>query len=271
MGCTKTEIEEVSGNKPPGEKLVTQEMKDAYINRVYITLTGKKSTEEAFNQAQEYLSNHEGVAGRLKVVSKVMDTEDYTIQLYDVARADYLESVDTSLIRSDYIQVLDALQSATGPSREYYLEAERELKALLEIPDGLIEGTIDVPEMHRRLVDNFYYDDINMGTENFVVATFQNFLFRYPTSAELEQGKLIVDGKPGSLFLQAGNSKGDFLDIFFTTDDYFEGIVISLYRKYLFREPDTDEMYNQTEALLNGGTYQQLQQQILSSDEYFFN
>lgn len=271
LSCSKYEIEEVSGNQPPSEKLITQEMKEAYINRLYITLTGRKPSSTDFASATDYLNVDDGVDGRAQVIEDVMSSQDYTIRLYDIARADYLESVDTSLIRSDYEQALYILQTATGPTKEYFEEVAAELKSLLEIPDGLISGAVDVTEVHRRLVNNMYYDDINMGTENFVVATFQNFLFRYPTNVELENASAMVDGVPGSVFLQAGNSKLDFIDIFFNTDDYAEGVVITLYRKYLFRDPSTAEMYNDTQAYLSDMDYGTLQQKLLSSDEYFFN
>lgn len=271
LACTKQEIEVVPGNEPPQEKLVTQEMKEAYVNRLYISLTGKKPISSDFDKAVDFLNSDNGKAGREKVIDQVMADADYTIRLYDIARADYLESVDTALIRSDYRNVVFLLQTATGPTREYLLEVEKELKALLEIPAGLISGEIDVKEMHKRIVNNSYYDEINMGTENFVVATFQNFLFRYPTDVELDQAKKMVDGAPGSLFLQAGNSKVHFLEIFFDSDDYAEGIVLTLYSKYLFRDPTTVEMYEETNALLNEASYKELQKKILSGDEYFFN
>ncbi|WP_041627693.1 hypothetical protein [Owenweeksia hongkongensis] len=271
FACTKHEIEEVSGNQAPGEILVTQAMKDAYINRLYISLTGRKPTSAEFSLARKGLGNLAGTPARGVVIDQIFSKEDYTIRLYDIARGDYLESLDTALIRSDYQQVINALQTATGPAREYYLHAERVLKAMLEIPAGLLDETINITEMYRRVVDNIYYDDINMGSENYVVATFQNFLFRYPTNVELENGTNMVDGTPSSLFLKAGNSKQDFIDIFFDSDDYAEGLVINLYRKYLFREPTTTEMFIDTDLFIANGDYRELQKKILTSDEYFFN
>lgn len=271
ISCTKYEIEEVSGNTAPDEILVTQVMKEAYVNRLYISLTGRKASSSEFDSAMDELGTSADISSREAVVNLVFSTEDYTIRLYDIARGDYLESLDTAVIRSDYNQVVFALQTATGPTREYLLEAKAEFEALLEIPEGLIDHSIDVTEMYRRVVNNVYYDDINMGSENFVVATFQNFLFRYPTNVELENGTTMVDGQPSSVFLKAGNSKEDFIDIFFDTDDYAEGIVINLFRKYLFREPSTEEMYTWTNEFLLNKDFSQIQKSILTSDEYFFN
>ncbi len=271
FACQKHEIEEVQGNVAPDERLVTQAMKDTYINRLYISLTGRKPDQAELNLARKGIGKLAGIPARGVVIDQIFSDEDYTIRLYDIARGDYLESLDTAVIRTDYDQVVNALQTATGASREYYLEMERELKALLEIPNGLLGNKMDVTEMYRRIVNNAYYDDINMGSENFVVATFQNFLFRYPTNVELENGTKMVDGKPASVFLTAGNSKEDFISIFFDSDDYAEGVVINLYRKYLFREPTTVEMFTKTDLFISSGDYRELQKTILTSDEYFFN
>jgi hypothetical protein len=107
-----------------------------------------------------------------------------------------------------------------------------------------------------------------MGTENFVRATYENFLFRYPTEYELEQAKTMVDGFNSILFLENGNSKDDFLDIFFDSDDYYESRARDLYNKYLFREPDSEEMVEGAILYKQSDDYKLLQKSILTMDEY---
>lgn len=246
-------------------------MREGYVNRLYITLIGRKATPVEFSAALDMLGDDATKSKRANLINKVLTMPEYYREMYEIVRADYLESVDTAIIKQDYEQAVFELKSATGGAREYWLMVEKTLQKLLEIPEGLLQGTVDIIEIHKRAVNNPYYDDINMGTENFVVATFQNFLFRYPTGAELENGKLMVDSYPGSLFLKSGSSKDDFINIFFDTDDYFEGQVINLYRKYLFKNPNTAEMVDLTKEFESSRDYTQLQITILSSDEYFFN
>ncbi len=271
LACSKIEIEKVENNNPPHEQIVTAQMREGYVNRIYITLIGRKATETEFEAGLTLLGAEASEADRAKLVEQILSLPEYNTELYSVVRGDYLESVDTALIKSDYLLAVDQLKTATGSTREYWLIVENTLKKLVEIPALLDQNQIDIIEIHRRAVYNIYYDDINMGSENYVVATFQNFLFRYPTNVELENGKLMVDGFPASLFLKGGTSKEDFIQIFFDSDDYFEGQVINLYRKYLFENPDTEEMVTLTREFQATKDYKQLQINILSSDDYFFN
>ncbi len=271
VSCSKYEIETISGNKPPDEVVVTTDMKEAYVNRLFITLLGRKATPDEFSSSLAILGLSATTEARGKLIDSIALQHEYLHQLYDIARADYLESVDTAVISADYDEAITAVMNATGNAREYWLDRVERIGALYRIPRQLDSNIIDIIEVHRRIVNNPYYDAINMGTENFVVSCFQNFLFRYPTNLELEQCSKMVDGFPASLFFQAGSSKQDYLNIFFDSDDYFEGQVFNLYRKYLFRSPLTSEAVVLMASYKNDKDYLNLQKEILSSDEYFFN
>src|SRR5205085_1157862 len=125
-----------------------------------------------------------------------------------------------------------------------------------------------VEYMHRRCVNNYFYDQINMGSENFVISCFQHFLNRYPTQNELSEGKKMIDGAPAILFLESGQSKDDFINIFFTSRDYYEGLAINLYQRFLLRNPSSIEMGNAATAFVNTHNYVQMQKDILSTNEY---
>lgn len=271
LSCEKYEIETITGNQPPEEVVVTSEMKEAYVNRLYIILLGRKAVADEFDAALQLLGETADSAQRFALVDTLGNRPEYKHQLYDVARADYLESLDTAIIRQDYEQAVSILNMTSGNAREYWLDLVDRIGALLRIPDELDNDLIDMIEVHRRVVNNPYYDNINMGTENFVVATFQHFLFRYPTQVELMECSEMVNGFPGSLFLQSGSSKEDFLDIFFASNDYYEGQVINLYNKYLFSTPNNEDLLKLMKTYKNSGDFLELQKQILASDAYFFN
>lgn len=271
VSCEKYEIETITGNQPPDELVVTNDMKEAYVNRLYITLLGRKATPEEFTSSMLILDQNASAPSREELIDSLFTKYEYRHQLYDIARADYLESVDTAVITSNYLQALSSLQNSTGNAREYWLDRVERIGALVRIPGQLDSNLINLIEVHRRVVNNPFYDDINMGTENFVVSCFQNFLFRYPTGVELAESSKILDGFPGSLFFLAGSSKADFLDIFFDSDDYFEGQVYNVFRKYLFRSPLTSESALLMSAYGQHKDYLILQKEILASDEYFFN
>ena len=271
MSCEKYEIETIDGNQPPDEVVVTSNMKEAYVNRLFITLLGRKAEPVEFTESVQMLGEFATKDSREALIDSLAVQPEYLHELYAIARADYLESVDTATIRTDYNQAVDALKVTTGNAREYWLDRVERIGALLRIPGQLDSNLIGIIEVHRRVINNPYYDNINMGTENFVVATFQHFLFRYPTNVELSESSKMVDGLPASLFFQAGSSKEDFLEIFFDSDDYFEGQVINLFRKYLFRTPDNQELLPIMNSYQQDLLYLDMQKQILASDEYFFN
>ena len=115
---------------------------------------------------------------------------------------------------------------------------------------------------------NGFYDEINMGTENFIVSMFQNFINRYPSISELQSGKTMVDGGNASIFLVSGNKKADFINIFLESDEYFTGQTNILFNRYLFRAPTSEESINFSLDYINTQDYQLLQSRILSTNEF---
>ncbi len=271
LACTKKEITVVPGNQAPAELPVTQALRENYINRVYINLVGRKATSGEFQEALDMLGEKATAPSRKELLETLLDLPEYPVQLYAIARSDFLEDVDTVEINETYHNLQLALAGASGTYREYLLFELERLAAMKNILPGLRHDSLDVRGMHMRVVNNLYYDNINMGTENFVVATFQNFLFRYPTNEELAQGSNMVDGISALLFFSNGSSRADFTDIFFSSPGYYEGQVIDLYQRNLFRSPGSTEMAELTTAYMEDGDYEALQINILTSNEYFFN
>jgi hypothetical protein len=93
-------------------------------------------------------------------------------------------------------------------------------------------------------------------------------LLRNPTEFEIEQGIRMVDGFNGVLFLQAGQSKRDFQEIFVGSRDYAEGQVKILFNRFLFRMPNSEEMALLADYYQNENDYKGLIIKILETDEY---
>ena len=134
--------------------------------------------------------------------------------------------------------------------------------------DDLISGQANVVDVHHRCVNNILYDELNMGSFNYVVSIYQNFLHRYPTEYELENGIIMVDGEQSICFEQNGDSKNDFNSLFFEHNGYYEGQIISIYNKLLFRDPTTLEISELIQSFKQNKDYQSLQKRILTTDEF---
>jgi hypothetical protein len=210
---------------------------------------------------------------RNQFLDSVFINEEFRDKFYERARIDLLQGLDTAEI-TNTIYIIDyiVIPGLTGTPDSifiptYQFESYR-LKEMKEIPDSLHAGVISYADVHRRCVGNLFYDQLNMGSFNFVVSCFQHFLDRYPTTSEQISAVNMVNGNSDVLFLTAGQSKNDFLDIFFASDDYYEGQVLALYRQYLFRLPSSTEMNSGTLLYMNSGDYIGLQKSILSKNEF---
>lgn len=272
ISCTKYEANPVPNNKPPVDQTLTLARQTNYINRIYITLLGVKPDSAVLQMALAQLAvNPNSILIRESLVGSIIAQPQYPHKLWEDVRGDLLDGIDTGGIRLEYNQAAANYATATGWQKQYWLGQMQRLQSLFTIPQDIANGVITMNEVHQRAVNNSIYDEINMGTENFVVSTFQNFFFRYPIAAELGQSKKMVDGGQAVLFLQSGNSKTDFMQIIFSSSSYYEGQITYLYQKYLYRLPTSEELSLATLAYLQHKDYQRLQIEFLASNEYVFN
>lgn len=274
--CTNDGDQIISGNVAPPDPTVSNVLKENYINRTYISLIGRKPSDQEFQEGLNILNaNNASVQNRNDFLDLVMAKTEYFDRLYNLARADLLNNVDTSTF-TFFINLFEQeLTTETNPLIISIIQQElARLQLVRAIPSGLKNGSVSIPEMHRRCLNNNVYDEINMGTENFVVSAFQNLLSRTPTSAdgittnELESSKMMVDGFQAILFLKVGDSKDDFLDILLGSNDYFESQVVAQYNRFLFRVPTSEEMSALAIEFKASNDYQAMQKSILSLDEY---
>jgi hypothetical protein len=268
FSCRKEEI--IPGNKSIPDASIEDATISSYITHAHISVLGRKATTEEQAWAFTLLrSSNMAVTTREQFLDSIFSKEEYLLNLFTLARVDLLQNLDTGLIK-DRIAINTYLLSQPEYKLVYdYLRADNaNLDSLRRIPEDLKNKKLDIIYMHRRCVFNSLYDDINMGTENFVVSCFQHFLSRYPTAYELEQSKNMVNGVPAILFLQSGQTKSEFISIFFSSSDYYEGLVRNLYNRLLFRTPTSIEMGQATLKFQQDMDYIQMQKDILITNEF---
>lgn len=268
--CTKREDLIIYGNVPPTDNTVSNVYRENYINKTYISVLGRKPTDTEYLSARQKLSSYElKKSDRELFVDEVLAKSEYFRRVYDLARVEYLNNADSTdmqtIIDAFNVLLADTSYQAIWPT----IQAEQDkLIDLKKTPTDFANGVIDIKGVYKRCINNYIYDQINMGTENFVVSMFQHFMYRYPTLQELEDGKKMVDGFYAYLFYQEGNTKDDFIRIFFDSDAYYEGRVRDLYKRYIFREPTIMEMKDGTSLYKSTNNYKAIQKLILISDEF---
>lgn len=268
--CTKHDEVLIPNNVPPPDSTISSIVIDTYVNKTYISLLGRKPSATEKSQGVSLLeSSGLSQSSREAFVQSVLDKPEYYENLYKQYYTYLLVNFDTAQITID-ITLFELF--LTQPQYEpFYERLEYEIVRLRKLRDvypDLAAGNISVVEMHKTLINNGYYDDLNMGTENFIVATFEHFLSRYPTNAELAEATKIVDSFSGVLFFQIGTSKDDFMDIFFGSEDYYGGQVNIVFGTYLFRQPSSEESSYYTTYYRNTQNYKGLLKKVLTTDEY---
>ena len=270
FSCKKTELVTITGNQAPVDTTLETVVYEDFINRTYILVLGREPNVTEFNSSLLQLQNANlNLQSRHIFLDGVFSKPDYRWRQFDKWRIELLNNMDTSDV-TNTIAIFDFLlgdttNQAFWPTIQY--ERDR-LAVLQQAPSAYSSGSISIRELQLIMTDNYFYDQINMGSLNFVNTTFQHFLNRNPTLTEQSNGVSMVNGNNAVLFLQAGSSKEDYLDIFFNSSDYYEGAINRLYQDYLFRAPVSLEMSVASLNYQQSHDFEAVQKAILSTDEF---
>lgn len=281
----KKEVEVVPNNQPPDYSGVATVITSNYVNRLFIDLLGREPLD-AEMAAEVAVLEASGLSGdaRAALVNKLMtsnafleDDSSYTNKYYirqiELYRARCLEGVSDEFIQgaigtAEQNALADSLAGNIAGANASNLELQR-LLALKSARWEYRDGTIGIQEVMRRMVFNSIYDQINMNSFNFINATFDNLLLRFPTEAEFDQAYSMVDGNAAAvLFGQSGQNKSDYAHIVTHTAEFDEGMIRWCYRTFLGREPSTSEVYASLAEFRVDHDLQRVQRRILTTDEY---
>ena len=182
--------------------------------------------------------------GSSKYLDSLISSQAFGQNVYDRYRYEYLQGVSEWEI-SDEIDQYRILTANKGSSELFdlfnsYID---KLIKLNTAGTDFATGKIGLPELQKRFFDNKFYDDINMGSNNFVVSTYNYIFFRNPTKVELASGREMIEGEYARILFKNGNSKQQYLDILFSSRAYIEGQIRYWYSQLLNREPHIDEMF----------------------------
>ncbi|MBI1193037.1 MAG: hypothetical protein GC205_07680 [Bacteroidetes bacterium] len=273
--CNKELREDVViwGNTPPPYAGMSTAQLHTLVNRIHIDLLGRGATSEELNSITASWREGGLTDSSLSIiVADLQQSSAYFRNIDVLFWGKCLNATDSLTVQAEidlYRYIRDIALIVGDTAIAYFYEPL--IDDLLNLQSGALDwkaGTIGIEDYLARLVSNTVYDNVNMGSENFVLATFENLFFRKPTDYELLQGITMVDGGSGFLFLQDGNSKRDFVEIATHSGPFYEGVVLEAYRHLLGRRPDSPEMIAGLNALGPTSDYQALQRLIITSSSY---
>lgn len=279
--CTKEEIiyenehinVVIEDNDAPPYSGITSIQIEGYVNRLFIDLLGREPSITERTQARNYLkSNDLTEASREFILNQLMSSNEYYQRFFTIHSGELLDGITDQNINQSiaFFNVLynNAVTAGDAQLAQFYQNGLTKLTALQQAISDYATGLISINDFFYRLIDNPFFDDINMGSENFAIGCFEGLFNRLPTESELESSINMIDGFSAQLLLKDGNGKEDFMQIVTTVPEFYQGLTIDIYNQLLARNPDSQEMSNGTILLSTNGNYQAAQKVILVSDEY---
>lgn len=275
----------LENNDPPYYAEIPTVLVEFYVNRVFIDLLGREPLDVEMENEVNFLRSHDlSLEARDSLLLKLQtDTAyipgdssykfAYYHRMYEMVKVRLIEGVSNGEISrlrnneySSYVKdsingnMLDAFNKLLD-----YHKLNDVLKSELEY----YNDTIGIKEMHRRMIFNNIYDQINMNVFNYINAVFDNLLFRYPTLYEFDESyKMISDNTPQILLSQSGQSKYDFANIICNSRGFYEGVIQWAYLTLLARNPTSEETDRLMNTFYYNHDFQYVQRQIMILDEY---
>jgi hypothetical protein len=269
-GCKKTETVSISNNYPPPDYTLENSVYESYINKSYILALGSEPDSIELQAALNILKPA-GLGGnsRERFLNLVFANPKYRNHVFTELNVELLNNLDTNEISNtigiyNYVLV-DSTFMFSWPVALY--EKDRLLQ-LQTAPTFYVNGTLSYARLQNRMLNNYFYDQINMGTLNFVNTSFKQILDRNPTIQEQQAGVSMCDGFNASLFLTSGYSKDEYLNIIFNQNDYYEATVKKVYRKYLLRDPKSLEMVQGTQLYKSSQNFESIQKAVMVTNEF---
>lgn len=277
VGCKPEEIY-VEGNTPPSYTDIPSLRVEQYVNSVFIDMLGRAATDDeraAYVTQLEAAGN--SIAARKLFVAQLQSSAatstEFFYKLYTDLKGRYLNSTTDASIQEDYFTLayiahMDSVQGNYFISQLEWVEANK-VMAILNIPANMQLNGLAFNEACRIMMFNSIYDDLNMGTFNFVNASFDQNFFRYPTQSEYNSVYNAIEVNiSGVFFGQTISSKQDYLDVLIHSNEFYEGAIRWMYRNYMSRDATDNEVYTQLDTMSEVDGYLTIQQNIFSSDEY---
>lgn len=285
FACNKGQVIVIPDNDPPVYSAVPIIAIENYINRLFIDLLGREPLEEERILALADLRRENlSMAARDSLIRKLQTNLNfvagdssyrhaYVRRQYELAKEQVIEGASEAYIayRIDRFVEKAYEDSLKGDAAgiAYAMEEEARLEAVLEVPYLLRDREIDHREAYGRMIQNFIYDDINKGSYNFIYASFEDFLDRFPTNAEYKDAFGVIEyNLPGLVLNEACKDKAEYTLALTHSREFAEAMIRSTYLSLMARQPDSEEMLGLIQDFYADQDYEKLQRIIMMTDEY---
>lgn len=269
--CTKEELKVVKGNEPPPDFTQSKSTRREFIDKAFIILSGREANLIELNWADSLLlANQFSSQSREQVVNYITSQPEFLQNEYQQNIINQLNGAVNDQEITDRINTYNLI--LMNDSLAFFhpiIIYERDRMLLFQqAKSSFLNGSLNWKELYIRTVNNSIFDDLNMGSLNFVIAVYQLFYQRNPTLNETQAGVEMVDNLNSVLYSQNGSSKDEFLNIFFNQAAYYEGQIQILFKRLLLRLPSTEEQSFYTQLYLQTQNHRLIIAKISALDEF---
>ncbi|MEL6255889.1 MAG: hypothetical protein AAFR87_28045, partial [Bacteroidota bacterium] len=128
---------------------------------------------------------------------------------------------------------------------------------------------LPLSELDRRMIFNEIYDEINMGSFNYVNATFDDLFFRFPTEAEFEAGFEVIEYNRSRIVLGVNcQSKREYAEVLTNSREFHEACIEADFLSFLGRTASQEEILELLPILYVEQDYEQVQRIIMKTKDY---
>lgn len=276
---------DIDDNNAPPYSGIPRLVIENYVNRLFIDLVGREPTDEEMQRETTLLKNAQlSVNSRQTLINKLQsglefvegDTtykQAYYLRLYELCKTRLLEGISDEEVMekvgiAEFAYLQDSLTGNVAGMEANRLTIQR-LKAIVSARKAYMDGLIPINELFARMLNNAVYDEINMNTFNFIRASFNDVLMRYPTDAEFNAVYDVIEfGTVGSLLGQSCSNKDEYVQILTQSKEFHESLIRWAYITWLAREATTAEMFQLIADFQNTHNFQKVQAALMVSDEY---
>ena len=286
LSC-ESSIEQVVPNNDSFSSAGISKIKiENYINRLFIDIIGRGPTDlEKIDEVEKLNEADLSREARLDLINRLMTDETpsenegsyleaYYNNLYLLAKIRCLDGTSDNEIFDLKVNdlLIQAEQDSISENWEGYFKTLNQIRRfewMFESPKRLISGELKYHEIYAFVIDNDFYDELNMNSFNFINASFDELLFRFPSEQEYARAFEMVEfGMLNTIFGEQGNSKEDYIRILVNSTAMKEGMIRWAYQVFLQREGSPGEVATLLETYKIDEDINHVIAQILVTDEY---
>jgi hypothetical protein len=269
-GCKSGTIETVPDNEPASDPTISLLYRQNFLDKTYLAFLGRYANDIEKQEGLAILDqNNCSIENRATLIQTLQNSEDYRIYLGQLEANILLNYASDGDVQWTLNYITELSQDGTNPAvQAEFLILLDEMNHLISVAEAYKNGNSDLVTLHKALTSNLLYY-WEAGTKNdWPERSFSYFMLRLPTYQEDDRAKEMLNGFEATLFGKTGSSFDDLKEIFFSSDEYYEGQVRHHYTRLLRRLPTPEELAQQTTIFANDKDVAQVQKRIMLTAEF---